>query len=70
MCMNKPKAPKPVPVPEPLKNAPDAVAEAADSTARQQAMRRGLMSTWTRLNAGEGSAPGASMTGQATKLGG
>ena len=50
MCSSAPKVPKAAPPQEPMKQAAARSAEASDDAARQQALRRGLASTFTRFN--------------------
>ncbi len=58
------------PMTEPLKAASDSAATASQNAMRQQMLRRGLMSTFTRFDqAGPGQAT-PSPAGKATKLGG
>lgn len=73
MCMGGSKAPKATPPPEPLKNTDAAMANASADAARQQSMRRGLASVWTRYQtpgANAGSTPDNSIAAKADKLGG
>jgi hypothetical protein len=51
MC-SSPSIPKAAPPEEPMKNAAAKSAEASDAAAQQQALRRGLASTYTRFDAG------------------
>lgn len=53
MCSGAPSVPKAAPPQEPMKQAAAKSAEASDAAAREQALRRGLQSTFTRFNAGE-----------------
>lgn len=53
MCSGAPSVPKPAPPQEPMKQAAAKSAEASDAAAREQALRRGLQSTFTRFNTGE-----------------
>ena len=46
------KAPHAQPPIEPMKNVDVAMGQAADSTSRQQALRRGLMGLYTRYSPG------------------
>lgn len=75
MCTGSaPKAPKPAPLAEPMKEATATMSEASTDAARQQAMRRGLASVWTRFNkepVGDGTANATTNAAPlATKLGG
>lgn len=67
MCMGGGSVPKAKPI-EPLKNADAAVSAAADSTRRDQALRRGLAGTFTRYNSDAAASGG--LAGKADKLGG
>ncbi len=55
---------------EPLKDATDRVDASRADAQRQQSMRRGLMSTFTRYQSGAASTSAQSSAGKATKLGG
>lgn len=48
MCSSNTKMPKAQAPEEPMKNASQKSTEASDSTARDQQLRRGLASTYTR----------------------
>ena len=50
MC-SSPSVPKAAPPQEPMKQAAVRSAEASDAAAREQALRRGLASTFTRFEA-------------------
>lgn len=50
MCSSAPKVPKVQPPAEPMKEAAAKSAEASDAAAREQALRRGLASTFTRFD--------------------
>lgn len=65
------KAPKATPPGEPLKNVDAKMESASDDAQRQQAMRRGLASVWTRYSDASASATAAGGISQkADKLGG
>ncbi len=49
MCSSSPKVPKAPAPQEPMKNAAARSAEASDAAARLAALRRGLLSTFTRF---------------------
>ena len=49
MC-SSPSVPKATPPQEPMKDAAAKSAEASDAAAREQALRRGLQSTFTRFD--------------------
>lgn len=51
MCTSTPKVPKVAPPQEPMKRAASRSLEASDAAAREQALRRGLASTFTRFDA-------------------
>lgn len=53
MCSSAPKVPKAQPPAEPMKEAAAKSAEASDAAAREQALRRGLASTFTRFDPAE-----------------
>jgi len=50
MCTSSPKVPKAAPPQEPMKHAASRSLEASDAAAREQALRRGLASTFTRFD--------------------
>ena len=50
MCTSSPKVPKAAPPQEPMKEAASRSLEASDAAAREQALRRGLASTFTRFD--------------------
>lgn len=50
MCTSSPKVPKAAAPAEPMKQAAAKSAEASDAAAREQALRRGLASTFTRFD--------------------
>ena len=72
MCTSSPKVPKAQPPAEPLKPVETAMSDASSEAAREQAMRRGLASIWTRFGADNSgtAAPAAPAAQLADKLGG
>lgn len=68
------KAPKPQPAIEPMKNVEAATNEAGDAMSRKLALRRGMMSLYTRYNDGSAAASGsgqaAAVAAKSDKLGG
>ena len=50
MCTSSPKVPKAAAPQEPMKQAAARSADASDAAAREQALRRGLASTFTRFD--------------------
>ena len=58
------------PMTEPLKAASDSAATASQNTMRQQMLRAGLMSTFTRYSQSGAASSTPSPAGKATKLGG
>ena len=73
MCTSSPKVPKAQPPAEPLKPVETAMSDASSEAAREQAMRRGLASIWTRFganNSGTAAPAAASTAPLADKLGG
>lgn len=73
MCTSSPKVPKAQPPAEPLKPVETAMSDASSEAAREQAMRRGLASVWTRYgadNSGTAAPAAASTAPLADKLGG
>ena len=63
MCTSSPKVPKAAAPQEPMKQAAARSADASDAAAREQALRRGLASTFTRFDA-------APVTGAKETIGG
>ena len=74
MCTSSPKVPKAQPPAEPLKPVETAMSDASSEAAREQAMRRGLASIWTRFGANNSASyretAAASTAPLADKLGG
>ena len=71
MCSGGGHAPKAQPQAEPLKNVDAKMASSSSDAQRQQSMRRGLASVWTRYSSSDASAPaGAGAAQKADKLGG
>ena len=62
MC-SSPSVPRAAPPEEPMKNAAAKSAEASDEAARQQALRRGIASTYTRFDGDAGGGTGATIGG-------
>ena len=50
MCTSSPKVPKAAAPQEPMKEAASRSLEASDAAAREQALRRGLVFTFTRFD--------------------
>lgn len=57
-------------LPEPVKDASASIDAARDKTSRQQLLRKGLMSTFTRYGGGSASTAAPNLTGKSKLLGG
>lgn len=69
MCSAKtPKKPCSKPAPAPMQDVSTQMEQSSDAAARQQALRRGMASVWTRF--GESGTAATSDEGAAEKLGG
>lgn len=70
MCTSSPKAPKASAVSAPTNQPPPDMRQASSDAARQQAMRRGLSSVWTRYPDTSAPADGSAVAAKAASLGG
>ena len=67
MCSSSSSKMKKQPAEEPLKNVDADMARAGSDASRQQALRRGLASTWTRYTSAQGQAAGGDTAAIAAK---